>query len=682
MSYSSTAVPISLTFSIKKSISNFYYSISVLIQDLSSGFQESFQTEELISPENSSEIKFSKKMNTNYYFEKNLKIKIKIMKKIQVDLNYKINVYERFTVLSSLITSPNSKYERNIDEKNKDSEIISIQLDKNNLNSENKENTLFDYFKSGVKFSCFISADFSNSEKNPSLIDTKNNYKIIFKKISDNIANYTKKHLFYSYGFNAKIKNSLSDESIFNLNLNGKDSSIYTIDEVINNFEKCLNTNSIISLKKIDLSHIIKKITKDIYKLYNLIYYNVSFIIIRGNIDKNDTQNTIDAIIESSYLPLTTIVVGVGNIDFTETRKILYSNDKYSSKGMQKLRNNIIFASLIQEFSNGIEQFISWSLIELSKQIISYYNLNKSSPENIYENNLKNLEQSFNIYNSIAIERSDIVPASEIKIINQGISNLFLDNSNNNNNNQNNSNLFHTNTGNLEDKQIQSINKNINCENPYAKKPFSINNNNQTKSKSNNVNESINESNNKSFKGTPNFINEKMNKYDVDNTKYNIKNSYTNSGNENSQNIFVQTPDPSINSYDENSQNCYVQTPNPSINNEIIKNPYIKEKNEEKYNTPVGPNTTDSSENRKYKIPQQSIVGKNQMDKNYNPYDEEFKKKKSENFGESNNSLGPKKNNNISNVSECNSTKNSENIKASEYFQFNNNYSIDNSHIK
>ena len=203
--------------------------------------------------------------------------------------------------------------------------------------------------------------------KKPSLLKAKNNYKIIFKKISDIIANYTKKNLFYSYGFNAKIKNSLSDESIFNLNLNGKDSSIYTIEEVIKNFEKCTNTNSIMSLENIDLSPIIKKITKDIYELYNLRYYNVSFIIIRGNNNNKDMKNTIDAIIESSYLPLNCIIIGVENIDFTETRKILYSN-------------NVIFASLIHEFSNGDEQLITWCLIELSKQIISYYNLNKSSP--------------------------------------------------------------------------------------------------------------------------------------------------------------------------------------------------------------------------------------------------------------------------------------------------------------
>ena len=44
--------------------------------------------------------------------------------------------------------------------------------------------------------------------------------------------------------------------------------------------------------------------------------------------------------------------------------------------------------------------------------------------------------------------------------------------------------------------------------------------------------------------------------------------------------------------------------------------------------------------------------------------------------------MGTKKNNNNTNASEFNSTKNSENIKTSEDSQFNNNYSMDKSQFK
>ena len=87
-------------------------------------------------------------------------------------------------------------------------------------------------------------------------------------------------------------------------------------------------------------------------------------------------------------------------------------------------------------------------------------------------------------------------------------------------------------------------------------------------------------------------------------------------------------------------------------------------------------------QNRKFQIPANSIIDDNQDKKMYNPYAGKFKGKDSENLEGSDYSFGIKKNNNSSGGSEFNSTKNSENIKSSNYFA-NNNYSIDDfSHLK
>jgi hypothetical protein len=91
-----------------------------------------------------------------------------------------------------------------------------------------------------------------------------------------------------------------------------KDSSINTLDKVIQNFNSCLSNNLISPEENRNFSSLIKKITNEIYFLYELRYYNVSFILTRGNLEKNDIQKTIDAVIESSYLPLTIFVIGIG----------------------------------------------------------------------------------------------------------------------------------------------------------------------------------------------------------------------------------------------------------------------------------------------------------------------------------------------------------------------------------
>ena len=401
MSYSSKAEKLHLSFCLKNCKKSIHYLIKVILSD-STGYIQNFETEKINFVGDDLSIIFTKKMSCTYYFEKKQDLRIQIIRKIPKDNNTnKILITERLTSLSSLITSPNSNYERTINENDGYKETISISLDKQYNNNSSEQNySLFEYFKNGVKLSCFISLDFSSSPNNPTLDNTKINYELILKEIKKKITYYTKNHLFYSTGFGVKSNSSSPDKSIFNLNMNEKDSSINTIDKVIYHFNECIEKKLIDPDNKIILSSLIKKLTNDIYKLYEIRFYNVSFIIIRGNVEKKDAKKIIDKIIESSYLPLTIFVIGVGKNDYSETKKIIGGNYKTSRTGMERMRNNIFFINLIEDFSNNEEKMIIFCLQELNKQIIEFYKLIKSSPEKIGENNLDNIKHSFNLYNS------------------------------------------------------------------------------------------------------------------------------------------------------------------------------------------------------------------------------------------------------------------------------------------
>ena len=655
------------------------YKISIIMGDNSSGYKENFETENKKCTQNNSEISFTKKMLCNYYFEKKQNVKIIINKMVPLNSNYKMKIIERLTVLSSLITSKNSIYERQINDKIEDPEIICIKLERENTNTD-KNKSLFEYFKSGVKLSCFLSLDFSENKNNPSLIHTKINYLNIFKYISSNLANYTKNHLFYLSGFNGKIQSSQSNKTVFNLNMNEKDSSVNTIDKVNYYFNICLEKNLVKPENNNYLSPIIKQITNEIYKLYEIRYYNVSFIITRGVIEQKDIKKTIDAIIESSYLPLTIIIICVGKNDYSQMRNTFPLKQKFSSLGMEKMRDNILITSLIDDFSNNAEKLISWCLEELSKQIINYYDLIRSSPDHIYHNNLKNIEESFNLYNSsICLERSEIVNESDLQIRNEEKAPLALDKSTS----PFFDNKFNSNKPNDEIKE-ENINKNIMIkENPYKS---DVNVSNLSQSNKSNINIDDETISKELSKKT--FVNEKPNIYEsvIDNnnkkTNKDININNTNNNNGNCNLIYTPTPTDSVNPdikdnpYNGNCNMICTPTPTNSINPDIKDNPY----NENNFKTPdaPGPNTY---QNQKYNIPNKSILVNNQNDKNYNPYADDFKKQNLGNIKQSNNSMGLKKMNNISEASEINSTKNSENIKCSNYFLFNN-YSIDSSHIK
>ena len=649
MSYSSTVEKLSLTISLKKCQENFPYSVSIIMEDSSSGYKEDFETEIIICKQNNSEIIFTQKMSCNYYFEKKQNLKISMKQFI----GNKIKSKQRLTSLSSLIACKNSIYERKLNEIKEDSEIICIKIERDNSNSDNNK-SLFEFFKSGLKLSCFLSLDFSENNNNPSLIDTKINYLNIFKYISNIISNYTR-FLFYLSGFNGKIKNADSNKTVFNLNMNEKDSSVNTIDKVINYFNICLEQNLIKSEKNNHLSPIIKKITNEIYKLYEIRYYNVSFIITRGVIEQNDIKKTIDAIIESSYLPLTIIIIGVGKNDYSQMKKIFSLNKKYSSLGMEKMRNNVIFTSLIDDFSNSAEKLVSWCMVELSKQILDYYDLIRSSPKHIFENNLNNIKESFNVYNSsICLERSEIVTETDLNNINEKRNELMLGKSISpfldNNNNQY-----------KPDDEIKEVNKIENIkydnnnnikENPY-KSDISLSNLSQSNKSNINIDENISKE-----LSTKKFVNKKPIIYTsvLDNNNNNDNNKNVNDSNNTNNNG--------------NNALIYTQTPTSSINPDIKDNPY---------ETPGAPETY---KNKRFSIPTKSILEPDQNDNNYNPYAEEFKKQKNlGNIEKSSNSMALKKINNLSDISAFNSTKNSENIKASNYFLFNN-YSIDSSQMK
>lgn len=406
MSYSSIAEKLSLIFSLKNCEKNNHYEISAILKDAQSGYEEIFKSEKIQCLQDNSEIIFNKKMSCKFYFERkqDFKIEIIIIPSLK-NSNSKTKKIERVTVLSSLVACPNSIYERKLIENTK--ELICIKLERENMNSLiNNNKSLFEYFKSGIKLSCFISLDFSNAKQNPSLIDTKINYVKLLQNISIIFSNYTKNHLFYAFGFGAKQVNSSINNTIFNLNIKEKDSSINTIEEVIKHFYKSLESNLIIPENNIKISPLIKAITKKIFDFYEIRYYNIAFIITRGVIEQTDIKATIDEIIKSSYLPLTIFIIGIGKNDYSLMKKICGYDHKFSSNGMEKNRNNIFFISLIEDFSNDEEQLVSWCAIELYKQIMNYYDSNKFSPKDIYEKNFEKIKESFNLFsNSICLEK-------------------------------------------------------------------------------------------------------------------------------------------------------------------------------------------------------------------------------------------------------------------------------------
>jgi hypothetical protein len=366
-----------------------------------------FETEEIKAKD--SEIQFNKKLNINFLFHKRQILLINIIKSFTIDSSKFSKSYERITVLSSLISSKDCKYIRNVKENDINSEKLIIKVEKYN-NNENNQFTLFDYLKSGIKLSIFISFDFSDSCNQQSISETKNIILSILKNISNRISNYSTDKTFHTHGFGGTFQNDKDSNSIFNINMNEKDSSIRNYEKVFESYNNCLN--NIVSNKKIYLSPLIKTITKEIISLSEIKNYNISFIFVRDLI--NDMQELINEIIESSNLPLTIIIIDIGKNNLNKN----IINIVLTSK-LKKMKNNILYTSLFENHKGDIDKMIEWCLKEMVRQMLNFYELIECSPKFIKENNLDKIKNNFEIYENRLLEKRESKIENEKKIINK-----------------------------------------------------------------------------------------------------------------------------------------------------------------------------------------------------------------------------------------------------------------------
>ena len=369
------------SFEIQNCMQDYYYQISVFDD------KGNFKTSEVLCANGGNTISFKEGMEYGFIFEKRQKITLIISKRTLYD---KPDNIAKIISLANIVTSKSGIYKTELSD-SYDTEIIEIMAKKSKENIEKKY--LFDYLKSGIKLSCFISFDFS--QKNISKI--KDDNLSILKNIFQSIDDYTEDHLYYSSGFGAKTKESKNPA--FDIDQSKLDS-----DKLIEKYKNNLESQNIIPEKKIELSFLIKKITSDIYQIYEPTKYNVLFLLMSKDIDKKDKKNFIHQIIASSYLPLSIFIIGIGNHGFTELKTILKKISKYSNEGLEKVRDNTIFTTNISHTTSS--KTISFCLRELSRQMIQYYIYNKYCPENDEKQNKKELEKSINIYQKIQNENN------------------------------------------------------------------------------------------------------------------------------------------------------------------------------------------------------------------------------------------------------------------------------------
>ena len=100
--------------------------------------------------------------------------------------------------------------------------------------------------------------------------------------------------------------------------------------------------------------------------------YYVYLILTDGAI--HDIDDTVDCVVESSYLPVSIIIIGVGDADFSSMNFLDADDEPLYSQKLQKFqeRDNVQFVEF-NKFKNNPQMLARETLQEMPRQILQYF---------------------------------------------------------------------------------------------------------------------------------------------------------------------------------------------------------------------------------------------------------------------------------------------------------------------
>ena len=187
--------------------------------------------------------------------------------------------------------------------------------------SERKAKNFIDYLRNGLQIRSLIAIDFTssnlvcNNKESLHYLDNfgYNIYEIIIMNCGKILENYDNKKLYSVYGFGAIP--SEKDEVSHCFNVNSKNEpNIQGLSSVIEHYRKTIQKLRFLgpTYFRYFLKNMIDNVKKSVNNNENT--YFISVILTDGLI--NDMEETIDLLVEASKLPISFIIIGVGNGDF------------------------------------------------------------------------------------------------------------------------------------------------------------------------------------------------------------------------------------------------------------------------------------------------------------------------------------------------------------------------------
>ncbi|XP_075259122.1 copine-8-like isoform X3 [Convolutriloba macropyga] len=213
-----------------------------------------------------------------------------------------------------------------------------------------KVHSFLDYIAGGTQISFVVAIDFTASNGDPRSYQSlhyidpvrPNHYATALLSVGQVVEQYDTDKLFPVYGFGARLPPHGAVSHDFAVNFNPSNPYVAGLDGILNAYHSCIQ--SIQLYGPTNFAPIINKVANQAREVRPGEDYVILLIITDGEI--TDMENTKHAIVQAASLPLSIIIVGVGNASFDAMNELDGDDVRLSSRGRYAERDIVQFVPL------------------------------------------------------------------------------------------------------------------------------------------------------------------------------------------------------------------------------------------------------------------------------------------------------------------------------------------------
>ena len=255
--------------------------------------------------------------------------------------------------------------------------------------------SFLDYIFGGCEISLVIGVDFTRSNGTPDSKDSlhylegaesENEYITAIRAVGDILQYYDSDKRVPVFGFGAKLPPYFDIVShCFALNGDIFDPEVKGIDKVVEAYRR--SCKEVVFHGPTALSHLLRRVAaiagaREVNQDQQ--QYFLLLIITDGNV--NDMEATSHELVVASALPLSVIIVGVGDEDFSKMRELDADENPLYSKRLDKfMERDIVQFVPFSNFKSNTEELARQVLFEVPEQLLSYMekkNIKPGMPKN------------------------------------------------------------------------------------------------------------------------------------------------------------------------------------------------------------------------------------------------------------------------------------------------------------